>query len=105
MLPLHVATKTAKTWSQFDANLLLPVPSPFSLYKSSIDLHRGFWPAAEVRKSCLYHLGSSFNVHVCYPRGVLSTYWLAGCLMGLEIIFGTRKLVWIPRVKKKEKKE
>jgi hypothetical protein len=44
-------------------------------------------------------------VHVCYPRGVLSTYWLAGCLMGLEIIFGTRKLVWIPRVKKKEKKE
>lgn len=42
-------------------------------------------------------------MHVCYPRGVLSIYWLAGCSIGLKIIFGTCKLVWIPGVKKKKK--
>jgi len=32
-----------------DANLLLPVPSPFSLYKSSIDLHRGLCTVIKAR--------------------------------------------------------
>jgi hypothetical protein len=40
--------------------------------------------AAEAKFFYLYHLDSSFSVHVCYPRGVLPTYWACRVFSGFR---------------------